>query len=202
MAPAVVAHPEARTTKGDFVTTEESSASPAQPSTEKHDRPNACIDGVVYIGHLAEDPSGATGEEVEVFEAVPCRRCADEDAAPNMEVHHRVPQCLLRLHDRATTGELDAAGIEAWLEFEHEAMRYGVDVEISREDLATLVAASTVLLTHEDHRNGHQSDFQRWGRRGGLETARRYGSTWMALLALRRWGRISAEDLDAAWVLR
>jgi hypothetical protein len=73
MAPAVVAHPEARITKRGFVTTEESSASDARPSTEKHDRPHACIDGVVYIGHLAEDLG--TGEEVEVFEAIPCRRC-------------------------------------------------------------------------------------------------------------------------------
>jgi hypothetical protein len=56
----------------------------AHPSTEDHDaveahyasleRPHACTDGGVYIGHLVvEDPG--TGEEVEVFEAVPCRRC-------------------------------------------------------------------------------------------------------------------------------
>jgi hypothetical protein len=32
--------------------------------------PHACNDGFVYIGHLVE--------EVEVFEAVPCRRCAEE----------------------------------------------------------------------------------------------------------------------------
>jgi hypothetical protein len=32
----------------------------------------ACYGGVVYIGHLLE---GEDGEEVEVFEAVPCRRC-------------------------------------------------------------------------------------------------------------------------------
>jgi hypothetical protein len=67
--------------------TTESSA-PAHPSTEDHDdtveahyaslerlRPHACTDGVVCVGHLVEDPG--TGEEVEVFEAVPCRRCAD-----------------------------------------------------------------------------------------------------------------------------
>jgi hypothetical protein len=35
-----------------------------------------------------------------------------------------------------------------------------------------------------------------------LETFRRYGSSWFALLALRRWGRISPADLDAARVLR
>jgi hypothetical protein len=52
------------------VDTKESSAS-AQPSTEEHDHPHACIDSVVYIGHLVEEG----GEEIEVFEAVPCRRC-------------------------------------------------------------------------------------------------------------------------------
>ena len=35
-------------------------------------RPCTCISGVVYIGHLVE----ADGEEVEVVEAMPCRRCA------------------------------------------------------------------------------------------------------------------------------
>ena len=39
------------------------------------DQPHACNDGVGYIGHLVEDPG--TGEEVEVIEAVPCRRCAN-----------------------------------------------------------------------------------------------------------------------------
>jgi hypothetical protein len=41
------------------------------------ERPHACTDGVVYIGHLVEDPG--TGEEVERVEAIPCRRCAGED---------------------------------------------------------------------------------------------------------------------------
>ena len=36
-------------------------------------RPHACMDGYVYIGHMAVDPE--TGEEVEVIESVPCRRC-------------------------------------------------------------------------------------------------------------------------------
>jgi hypothetical protein len=68
--------------------TAESSAPHAQPSTEDHDdtveahyasleRPHVCTDGVVYIGHLVEDPG--TGEEVEVLEAISCRRCAGED---------------------------------------------------------------------------------------------------------------------------
>ncbi len=36
--------------------------------------PHACVGGFVYIGHLVEED----GEEVEVVEAVPCRRCAGE----------------------------------------------------------------------------------------------------------------------------
>ena len=61
----------------------ESSAPHAHPSTEDHDgtleahysgverlRPCACMSGVVYIGHLVK----ASGEEVEVVEAVPTVR--------------------------------------------------------------------------------------------------------------------------------
>ena len=65
----------------------ESSAPHAHPSTKDRDdtveahyasleRPHACYEGVVYIGHLVD---GEDGEEVEVFEAVPCRRCAAVD---------------------------------------------------------------------------------------------------------------------------
>ena len=35
--------------------------------------PHACVDGLVYIGHVVEED----GEEVERFEALPCRRCAE-----------------------------------------------------------------------------------------------------------------------------
>jgi hypothetical protein len=65
--------------------TTESSAPHAHPSTEEHDdtieahyacleRPHACYEGVVYIGHVVDED----GEEVEVFEAVPCCRCSNE----------------------------------------------------------------------------------------------------------------------------
>ncbi len=40
---------------------------------ERLEAPHACMNGVVYVGHIIEED----GEEVEVFEAVPCRRCAD-----------------------------------------------------------------------------------------------------------------------------
>ena len=36
--------------------------------------PCAYYEGVVYIGHVVDED----GEEVEVFEAVPCCRCSDE----------------------------------------------------------------------------------------------------------------------------
>ena len=55
--------------------TEKSTAHPAQPSTEGQEPPHVCLEGVVYIGRLVEED----GEEVEVIEAVPCRRCAGED---------------------------------------------------------------------------------------------------------------------------
>jgi hypothetical protein len=38
------------------------------------DPSHGCYDGVVYIGHLV---IGEDGDEAEVIEAVPCRRCAD-----------------------------------------------------------------------------------------------------------------------------
>ena len=71
------------------MTTEKSSAPRVhRTTTEDHDdtveahyasleRPHACNDGVVSVGHLVEDPG--SGEEVEVFEAVPCPRCAAVD---------------------------------------------------------------------------------------------------------------------------
>jgi hypothetical protein len=47
----------------------------AYPSpTDEEGECFACYEGVVYIGHMVK--SEADGEEVEVIEAVPCRRCA------------------------------------------------------------------------------------------------------------------------------
>ncbi len=51
-----------------------STAGPDNPHQSTEERPCACYEGLVYIGHLVEDESG---DEVEVIEAVPCRRCAD-----------------------------------------------------------------------------------------------------------------------------
>lgn len=46
--------------------------------------------------------------------------------------------------DRAAAHpELDSEGIELWLDYELEALRWGVDPEVSREELAVLVEGST-----------------------------------------------------------
>jgi len=68
--------------------TEKSNAPHVRPLTEEQDdtieahysglnrlRPCACMNGTVFIGHLVV---GEDGEEVEAFEAVPCRKCAEE----------------------------------------------------------------------------------------------------------------------------
>lgn len=70
----------------------------------------------------------------------------------------------------------------------------------SREQLAAIVEGSTVEIPREEHRARHAADFRRWGRQGGLETFARYGSAWFAALGRRRWGRITGDQLDAAFV--
>jgi hypothetical protein len=119
------------------------------------------------------------------------------------ELHHAAPRCLLTLHERANgTTSLDGEAIQAWVEWELEAMRWRVPVEISADDLRALVEASDVVLEREVHRLVHEGDWRRWGSRGGRETLRRYGTDWFSLLALRRWGRITPSELEAARVIR
>jgi hypothetical protein len=123
-------------------------------------------------------------------------------AARCSEAHHAAPRCLLTLHEKANGTSLDGEGIQAWLEWEWEAMRWRVPVEISRAELEELVEHSAERLERERHRLLHEGDWRRWGSRGGRETVRRYGNSWMALLALKRWGSICPEDLEAERVLR
>ena len=112
------------------------------------------------------------------------------------EVHHAVPRCLLGLRDRADEHtDLDGEAIQRWLDYELEALRWGVDPEVSREELAAMVEGSTVEIGRSEHRERHAGDFARWGRRGGLATLRRYGTAWFSLLAKRRWEKITAEAL-------
>jgi hypothetical protein len=71
----------------------------------KQDRPHACLEGVVYIGHLV---AGEDGNEVEVIEAVPCRCCADspfkggvaniEKASSHLHTPEKNPPALSRIH--------------------------------------------------------------------------------------------------------
>jgi hypothetical protein len=90
-------------------------------------------------------------------------------AACRFEVHHRVPRCLLGFFDRATAGELDGAGLQAWFDWEEEAFRYGIKPDISREDLVSLIDSSAAPILAAEHRAGHSQagDFVRWGRRVG-----------------------------------
>lgn len=116
------------------------------------------------------------------------------------EVHHRVPRCLLRLRDRADAHtDLDGEGLQLWLDYEFEAVRWNVDPDVSRGELGALVERSTEELSRDEPREIHAGDFARWGRRGGLATVRRYGTVWFSLLARRRWQKISGDTLAEAF---
>jgi len=83
------------------------------------------------------------------------------DGTNHPEVHHAAPRCLISLHERANGISLDGEGIQAWLEWEWEAMRWRVPVEISRDELEVLVERSTVVLEREKHRLIHEGDWRR-----------------------------------------
>ena len=102
-----------------------------------------------------------------------------------------MPRCLLGLRDRADEHTISTERDTAWLDYEFEALRWGVDSDVSREGLAAMVEGSTMELDQGEHREIHAGDFARWGRRGGLTTLRRYGTVWFSLLAKRRWEKIS-----------
>jgi hypothetical protein len=88
--------------------------------------------------------------------------------AHKQEAHHAAPRCLISLHERANgTTTLNGEGIQAWLEWEWEAMRWRVPVEISRDDLDALVERSTIVLERKKHRLIHEGDWRRWGSRCG-----------------------------------
>ncbi len=118
-------------------------------------------------------------------------------AACRFEVHHRVPRYLLGSFDRFVAGDVDGKGLQAWFDWEEEAFRYGVDPDVSREELELLIEASTCSIPAAAHRKNHSGagDFSRWGRRGGLATLALYGRPWFSLLGRRRWGRVGAGDL-------
>jgi hypothetical protein len=88
MAPQVLEHPGARTTRRHLMAIEKSSAPHVHPTTteeqddsvEAHyvclERLHACMDGWVFLGRVVESEHDLDGEVVEYFR-VPCRRCAD-----------------------------------------------------------------------------------------------------------------------------
>jgi hypothetical protein len=121
-----------------------------------------------------------------------------DSATERVELHHRVPRCLLKLRERADASALDGAGLQAWLDYETEALRWGVDPDMSRQELAALIDASLEAIPYEDHRGIHRADFARWGRRGGVATLERYGRAWFVALAKRRHGRITCSQLEAS----
>ena len=124
-------------------------------------------------------------------------------AACRFEVHHRIPRCLLGFHDRCAAADLDAEGLQTCFEWEEETFRYGVDPDVSREELELLIEASASPVPRAAHRAHHSrgGDFAHWGRRGGLRTLGLYGRGWFVLLAGRRWGKITAEQLAESFAL-
>ena len=112
------------------------------------------------------------------------------------------PRCLISLHEKAHgTTSLDGEAIQAWVEWEMEAMSWRVPFEIDREGLEALVTSSKAALERDEHRLVHEGNWRRWGSCGGREMLRRYGSSWFSLLALRRWGPASVVELGAARAL-
>src|SRR3712207_5740041 len=86
---------------------------------------------------LKRSPSGPTG------------RGGPEVGARELEAHHAAPRCLLGLHDRANGLPLNGEGIQAWLEWEWEATRWRVPIDISGADLEELVERSAEQLERE-----------------------------------------------------
>jgi hypothetical protein len=125
-----------------------------------------------------------------------------EPKATAAEVHHAVSRCLLTLRDRADScaDPLSADALALWMKYECEALLFGVDSDTPRDALAAMIEPSTMVkIPRESHHEAHAGDFARWGRLGGLATARRYGTAWMTLLARRRWEKIGAEVLAEAF---
>ncbi len=47
----------------------------AHQATKDQDHPHCCLNGVIYLGYTY---TGEDGDEIEAYEAVPCRRCAEQ----------------------------------------------------------------------------------------------------------------------------
>ena len=74
------------------------------------------------------------------------------------QIHHRIPCRLLKVWDGGHGSSLEPEDLAAWIAWEEEAYRYGVDPDVSREELAALIKGSTVELGVEAHRAAHSED--------------------------------------------
>lgn len=95
-----------------------------------------------------------------------------------VEIHHAVPRYLLRLHDAAKEQGLDGRHIQAWIEFEHEALRWGVPIDIERNDLEAMVEASEAALLQRERSTA-----------GELDAARDIPMNWSVVEVYRENGR-------------
>jgi hypothetical protein len=113
------------------------------------------------------------------------------------EVHHRVPRRLLAAHDRMLAHDrLDGEALQLWFEYEGLLLEFGLNPDITREELEQAIEASAVEIAYEEHRYEiHSADWPSWGRKGGLATLERYGRIWFVHLARRRWRKITAAEL-------
>jgi hypothetical protein len=78
----VLVHPEARPQEASPVTNRSVLAGDgiayagSKLDGVEQDHPHACTDGLVFLTYTVFDEG--VGEEVERFEALPCRRCTEE----------------------------------------------------------------------------------------------------------------------------
>ena len=77
--------------------------------------------------------------------------------AHEKETQHTEPHYLLKLHEEAHGPELDGAGIQAWVEWEMEAMLWRVPVDSSRAELERLIEHSAERLKREKRSPVRQS---------------------------------------------
>jgi len=113
------------------------------------------------------------------------------------EIHHQVPRRLFAAHDRMLAHDrLDGEALQLWFQYEGLLLKFGLDPDISREELEQAIEVSAVEVSYEELRSRiHAPDWPRWGRKGGLVTLERYGRDWFVQLARRRWNRITAGEL-------
>ena len=119
----------------------------------------------------SQHPGARTKEAMSLIEES-VRQGTDE---AKREVYHAVPRSLLRFRDRADEHHgLDGEAIQKWLDYELEALRWGVDPDVTREELAAMVEGSTMGLDRNEHREIHAGHF---AREGDAEDLRRSGAT-------------------------